>query len=124
MLFQGERRNPRSEFISALEADRLLRNGCESYLAFIMEDKWSQGVEEIPIVDEFLDVFLEEIPRLPHVREIDFTIELLPGTVPISIAPYRMTPTEFGELKTQLQELLDKGFVRPAFRHGELRFCL
>ena len=51
---------------------------------------------------------------MPPTREIDFTIELLPGTTPISIAPYRMAPAELGELKTQLQDLLDKGFVRPS----------
>ncbi|KAJ8633073.1 hypothetical protein MRB53_026409 [Persea americana] len=136
VLFQGERRNPYPRFISALNADRLVRSGCEGYLAFIMEDKRSQGVKEIPIVCEFLDIFPKEIPGLPPVREIDFTIELLPGTAPISIAPYRMTPTELGELKIQLQELLDKGFVRPSIslwgapvlfvkkKDGSLRMCI
>ena len=71
-------------------------------------------MEEIHIVDEFPDVLLEEIQGLPPIREIDFTIELLPGTAPISIALYRMAPAELGELKIQLQELLDKGFVRPS----------
>ena len=114
VLFQGERSNSCPRFISALKADRLVRSGCEGYLAFITEDKWSQGVEEIPIVCEFPDIFPEEILGLPPVGEIDFTIELLPGTAPISIAPYRMAPAELGELKIQLQELLDKGFVRPS----------
>ena len=100
VLFQGERRSPRAGFFSALKADRLLRSGCVGYLAFITEDKRSQGVEEIPIVEEFPDVFQEEIPGLPPTREIDFAIELLPGIAPISIAPYRMAPAELGELKT------------------------
>ena len=56
VLFQGERRNPRSEFISALKADRLLKIECECYLTFITKDKRSQGVEEIHIVDKLSDV--------------------------------------------------------------------
>ena len=71
-------------------------------------------MEDIPIVNEFPDVFPDELPGLPPVREIDFSIELLPGTMPISQAPYRMAPAELKELKTQLQELVDKGFIRPS----------
>ena len=71
-------------------------------------------MEGIPVVREFPDVFPEEIPGLPPIREIDFKIELVPGTAPISIAPYRMAPAELGELKIQLQDLLEKGFIRPS----------
>ena len=59
-------------------------------------------------------MFLEELPSLPLEREVDFSIEVLPGTTPISRAPYRMAQTELKELKTQLQELLDKRFVQPS----------
>ena len=59
-------------------------------------------------------MFSEEIPGLPPIREVEFTIELMPRTTPISIAPYRMAPAELGELKLQLQELLKKGFIRPS----------
>ncbi|KAL6194324.1 hypothetical protein ACLB2K_035408 [Fragaria x ananassa] len=63
---------------------------------------------------DFLEAYRAvELPGLPLVREIDFSIELLLGTMPISQAPYRMNPTELKELKTQLQELVDKGFIRP-----------
>lgn len=58
-------------------------------------------------------MFPGDLSGLPPVREIDFSIELLPGTMPISQAPYRMAPAELKELKTQLQELVDKGFIRP-----------
>ena len=61
-----------------------------------------------------MDIFPEELPGLPPVREISFEIELLPGTGPISKAPYRMAPAELKELQIQLQELLDKGFIRPS----------
>jgi hypothetical protein len=71
-------------------------------------------LEEIHIVRDFVDVFLEELLGLPPDREIEFTIDLLPGTGPISKAPYRMTPLELRELKEQFQELLDRGFIRPS----------
>jgi len=70
-------------------------------------------LKSIPIVQDFPEVF-QEVPGLPPDREIEFTIELLPGTAPISKAPYRMAPTELIELKKQLQELLDKGLIRPS----------
>ena len=66
------------------------------------------------MVCEFPDIFLEELPGLPPDREVDFAIELILGTTPISRRPYRMTPNELAELKTQLKELLDKGFIRPS----------
>lgn len=91
-----------------------MQSGCEAYMAFITEDKHSQGVEDIPFVCEFSDVFPEEILGLPPIREVEFTIELLPGTTLISIAPYRMAPAELGELKLQSQELLSKDFIRPS----------
>ena len=68
---------------------------------------------DIPTVCDFLDVFSEELPRLPPEREVEFAIDVMPSTTPISIAPSRMAPTKLKELKIQLQELLDKGFIRP-----------
>ena len=65
----------------------------------------------IPIIREFVDVFPEEIPGLPPKRNIDFTIELVPGAAPVSRAPYRMGVPELTELKMQLQELLDKNYI-------------
>ena len=72
------------------------------------------NLEDILVIKEFHDMFLEELPGLPPEREVDLVIEVLHGTVPISRAPYCMAPTKLKELKTQLQELLDKGFVRPS----------
>ena len=88
------------------------------------------------MIKEFPDVFPEELPGLPPEREVDLSIEVVQGTTPISRAPYRMAPTKLKELKTQLQELLDKGFVRPSVspwgasvlfvkkRDGTLRMCI
>ena len=99
LMIQGNKKKIQVRFISALKARRLVQQGCEAFIEFITEDKQSQRVEEIPVVCEFQDVFPKEIPGLPPIRKVEFTIELLPGTKPISIAPYRMAPAELGELK-------------------------
>ena len=72
------------------------------------------ALEDIPVVCEYPDVFPEELPGMPPDREVEFVIELKPGTVPISRQPYRMPPNELKELKKQLKILLDKGFIRPS----------
>ena len=85
---------------------------------------------------EFPDVFPEDLPGLPPDRETEFTIEVAPGVAPTSIPPYRMTPPELQELKKQLQELLEKGYIRPSVspwgapvlfvkkKDGTLRLCI
>jgi hypothetical protein len=69
-------------------------------------------VKKIPVVCEYADVFPDELPGMPPDRDIEFAIELQPGTTPISKRPYRMPPAELAELKKHLQELLDKGLRR------------
>ena len=71
-------------------------------------------VKDIPVVREFPDVFPEDLPGLPPERDVEFVIKLQPGTAPISRRSYRMAPKELAELKTQLQDLLNKGFIRPS----------
>ena len=71
-------------------------------------------LENILVVKDFPDVFPKELSSIPSVREVDLSIEILLGTTPTSRAPYKMAPTELKELKIQLQELLDKGFIRPS----------
>jgi hypothetical protein len=66
---------------------------------------------KISVVCKFLDMFLDELPSLPPDREVEFAIELIPGTPPISRRPYRMPPNELAELKKQLQDLLTKGLI-------------
>jgi hypothetical protein len=70
-------------------------------------------IQDIPVVCEFPDVFSKDLPGLPPERYVEFVIELKPGTAPISRRSYRMPPNELAELKTQLQDLLEKGFIRP-----------
>jgi hypothetical protein len=71
-------------------------------------------IQDIPVVCEFLDVFPEDLPGLPLERDVEFVIELKPGMAPVSRRSYRMPPNELAELKTQLQDLLEKGFIRPS----------
>ena len=93
----------------------MLRKGCQGYLAYVVETgKEGTLVDEIPVVREFPDVFPGDIAGLPLGREVEFTIDLIPGTKPISIPPYRMALVELRELKAQLEELLSKGFIRPS----------
>ena len=81
-----------------------------------MIDKFSFEVtlDNVPIVYEFPDVFLEDLQGLPPDQELEFGIELFSGLARVSIPPYRMTPAELKELKIQLRDLVDKGFIRPS----------
>ena len=79
-----------------------------------LEDEERQELNIPRVVYEYEDVFSDELQGLPPRRDVDFIIELHPGTSPISMTPHRMAPVELQELKVQLQELLDKGFIRPS----------
>nr|GEZ48791.1 putative reverse transcriptase domain-containing protein [Tanacetum cinerariifolium] len=94
------------------------------------------SIHDQPIVSEFPDVFPDELPGIPPVREVEFNIELIPGAEPISKAPYRMSPVKLKELKDQLWELLERGFIRPSVspwgapvlffkkKDGSMRLCI
>src|SRR6266540_2707993 len=73
-----------------------------------------EPLEAIPIVREYPDVFPEDLPGLPPDRAVEFSIELLPGTAPVFRKPYKMSSNDLAEMKVQLQDLLDKGFIRPS----------
>ena len=79
-----------------------------------LEDKERPDLDLPQVVCEYVDVFPDELPGLPPQRVVDFGIELHPGTSPISMTPHRMAPVELQELRVQLQELLNKGFIRPS----------
>ena len=92
---------------------------CQGQLAgwlasLTLEDEERPDLGLPRVVCEYVDFFPDELPGLPRQRVVDFGIELHLGTSPISMAPHRMTPVELQELRVQLQELLDKGFIRPS----------
>jgi hypothetical protein len=74
----------------------------------------SKSIEDVPVVREYPDVFPEELPGMPPDRDIEFVIDLIPGTSPIAKRPYRMAAPELAELKKQLRELQRSGFIRPS----------
>ncbi|XP_070054234.1 uncharacterized protein [Nicotiana tomentosiformis] len=84
----------------------------------------SPTVHFIPVVNEFCDGFPDELPGLPLERKIEFAVDILPNTQPIYIPPYRMALAELGELKEQLRDLLEKGFMRWLNKDGSLRMCI
>ncbi|XP_073049009.1 uncharacterized protein [Primulina eburnea] len=114
--FYGYDSQSRIPLVSAMEMFRLLSIGNEGFLIYALDATREEQlkVSDIPVVKDFPDVFPNEIPGFPPQREIDLSIELMPGTNPISRAPYRLAPTELKELKEQLQDLLEKGYIRPS----------
>jgi hypothetical protein len=81
-------------------------------------------LEEVPVVCEYPDVFSEELLGMPPDRDIECIIDLIPGTGPIAKRPYRMATNELKELKEQLQELQEKGYIRPSSSPWDHQYCL
>ncbi|XP_073037214.1 uncharacterized protein [Primulina eburnea] len=89
-------RNSLPRMISCLQARKLTLRGCRAFLASIISasDATSQTVADVPVVRYFPDVFPDDIKGIPHEREVEFSIDIMPGSVPISKTPYRLAPTE------------------------------
>ncbi|GKE48281.1 hypothetical protein Tco_1479539 [Tanacetum coccineum] len=105
--------------ISCTKTQKYMEKGCQVYLEQVTskknEDKSEEKrLEDVPIVQEFAEVFPEDLPGLPLARQVEFQIDLVPGAAPVARAPYRLAPAELQELSTQLQELSDRGFIRPS----------
>ncbi|GJV99989.1 putative reverse transcriptase domain-containing protein [Tanacetum coccineum] len=109
----------RLNIISCTKTQKYLLKGCLIFLAHVttkkVKDKSEKKqLEDVPIVRDFLDVFPEDFLGLPLTRQVEFQIDLVPGATPVARAPYRLAPSEMKELSEQLQELSDKGFIRPS----------
>nr|GEX15786.1 reverse transcriptase domain-containing protein [Tanacetum cinerariifolium] len=109
----------RLNIISCAKTQKYMLKGCQVFLAHVttneVEGKLEKKrLENLPIVRDFPEVFLEDLPGLPPTRKVVFQIDLIPGTAPVAQAPYRLTPFEIKELSEQLKELSDKGFIRPS----------
>nr|GFB42396.1 putative reverse transcriptase domain-containing protein [Tanacetum cinerariifolium] len=96
-----------------------MAKGCQTFLAHISakkEEDRSKGkqLEDVPVIQEFLEVFPKDLLSLPLARLVELQIELIPRAAPVARAPYRLAPSEIKELSEQLQELSDKGFIRPS----------
>ncbi|GJV18267.1 putative reverse transcriptase domain-containing protein, partial [Tanacetum coccineum] len=119
LIFQGNGSNQREEsrlnIISCTKAHEYLSKGCDVFLAHITtkeaKDKSEEKrLEDVPIVRDFP----EDLPGIPPARQVEFQIDLVPSAAPVARAPYRLAPSEMKELVEQLQELSDKGFIRPS----------
>ncbi|GKA48985.1 putative reverse transcriptase domain-containing protein [Tanacetum coccineum] len=105
--------------ISCMKTQKYIQKGCQVYLMQVTSKKTDdkskeKRLEDVPIVREFLEVFPKDFPGLPPARQVEFQIDLVPGVAHVARASYRLAPVEMQELSTQLQELSDKGFIRPS----------
>src|SRR4030067_2552849 len=114
VMFGNPKKKMESNFLTASQVEASVADEAQLFMMFasLKVDK-EKGSNEFPVVNEFLDVFPDDVADLPPEREVDFSIDLVPGTSPVSMVPYRMSTTELSELKKQLEELLEKKFIRP-----------
>ncbi|KAH0765418.1 hypothetical protein KY285_001289 [Solanum tuberosum] len=128
---------PKGHVISYLKARKLVSKGCVFHLVRVNDSSVeTPPIESVPVVSEFPKIFPDDLPGVPSEREIDFGIDILLDTRPISILPYRMAPAELKELKEKLKDLLEKGLIRPSVspwsapvlfvrkKDGSLRMCI
>ena len=113
MTLQGIQKTVSVRRMSSLQIKKYCRKGCPLYAIHVLEsiEDDEMNLEEHPILREYKDVFPEEVLGLRPRRDIDFLIELTPGVVPTSRTPYRMSTPELVELKLQLKEMMDKGYI-------------
>ncbi|GKF59641.1 hypothetical protein Tco_0176427 [Tanacetum coccineum] len=98
-----------------MKVKKYVDHGSYLFVAQVVEKEPAERrLEDVPVICEFPDVFPEDLPGLPPSRQVEFGIELVPGAAPVARAPYRLAPSEMKELAKQLQELSDKGFIRPS----------
>nr|XP_043625540.1 uncharacterized protein LOC122596965 [Erigeron canadensis] len=123
--------------VKALRCIRQTKNHSDHFLAYVIDSrKANPSISDVDVVAEFPDFFPDDLPGLPPYREVEFPIDLIPGATPVAKAPYHLTPTEMKELMSQLQELLDKGFIHPSSspwgapilfvkkKYGYMRMCI
>nr|GEU85223.1 putative reverse transcriptase domain-containing protein [Tanacetum cinerariifolium] len=115
LIIRVNQSRTRLNLISCIKTKRYISRGFQVFIAQVMKKKSDEKrLENIPVVREFSDVFLEELPGLPPVRKVEFQIDLIPRAAPVAREPYRLAPSEMQELSNQLQELADQGFIHPS----------
>nr|GEV94049.1 hypothetical protein [Tanacetum cinerariifolium] len=144
LIVQGDKSDEKKSMlsiISCVKAHKYMEKSCQLFLAQVMmkenKDKSKEKrLEDIQTVRDFLEVFPEDLPGLRPIRQVEFQIDLVPGVALVARGPYRLAPSKMKELSTQLQELLDKGFIRPSSspwgapvlfvkkKDGSLRMCI
>ncbi|GKB81198.1 putative reverse transcriptase domain-containing protein [Tanacetum coccineum] len=124
LIVQGDKSNKEKKstlsIISCVKAQKYMEKGCQLFLTQVTmkenKDKSKEKrLEDVPTIRDFPELFPEDLLGLPPIRQVEFQIDLVPGAAPVARAPYRLAESEMEELSTQLQELSDKGFIRPSF---------
>ncbi|GKE86880.1 putative reverse transcriptase domain-containing protein, partial [Tanacetum coccineum] len=124
LIVEGDKGVSQLKVISCIKACKYIERGCHLFLSRVTEKKSKEKrLEDMHVIRDFPEVFPEELPGLPPSRQVEFRIDLVPGAAPVARAPYRLAPSEMKELSTQLQELLEKGFIHRVHRRGEHQFC-
>ncbi|GJW27082.1 putative reverse transcriptase domain-containing protein [Tanacetum coccineum] len=112
LIVESDKVMSRLKVISCIKARKYIERGCHLFFAHVTEkNSKEKRLKEVPVIRDFLEVFLKDLPRLPPPRQVEFRIDLVPGAAPVARAPYRLAPSEMKELSVQLQELLEKGFI-------------
>ncbi|GJU44521.1 reverse transcriptase domain-containing protein [Tanacetum coccineum] len=123
LIVQGDKSDKEKKstlsIISCVKAQKYMEKGCQLFLAQVTvkenkDESKEKRLEDVPTVRDFPEVFPEDLPGLPPTRQVEFQIDLVPGAAPVARAPYRLAPSKMEELSAQLQELSDKGFIRPS----------
>nr|GEW14941.1 reverse transcriptase domain-containing protein [Tanacetum cinerariifolium] len=106
---------PRLKVISCIKARKYIKRGSQLFLAQVTENEpTKKQLQDVPVICNFHEVFLDDLPGLPPPRQVEFKIELIPSATPVARAPYHLAPSELKELSYQLTELSEKGFICPS----------
>ncbi|GJQ90813.1 putative reverse transcriptase domain-containing protein [Tanacetum coccineum] len=137
IIIYGEKRKGELVLCSVMKARKYLSRGCHAFLAHVIDTSFEKNnTDNVPVVNEFKDVFLEDFLGISPERQVEFCIDLTPGATPIAKTPYHLASFEMQELISQLQELFDKGFIRPSSspwgalilfvkkKDGSMRMCI
>ncbi|GJY96773.1 putative reverse transcriptase domain-containing protein [Tanacetum coccineum] len=113
LTVESDKSMSRLKVISCIKARKYIERGCHLFLAHVTEKKLKEKrLEDVPVIHDFPEVFPDDLLGLPPSRQVEFQIDLVPGAAPVARAPYHLAPSEVRELSVQLQELLEKGFIR------------
>nr|GEX28992.1 putative reverse transcriptase domain-containing protein [Tanacetum cinerariifolium] len=137
LVVEGDRGASRLKVISCIKARKYIERGSQLFVAHVTEkEPQEKRLEDVPVIRDFPEVFPDDLPGLPSPRQVEFQIDLVPGATPVARVPYRLAPSEMKDLAEQLQELSEKGFIRPSSspwgapvlfvkkKNGSFRMCI
>nr|GEU97099.1 putative reverse transcriptase domain-containing protein [Tanacetum cinerariifolium] len=115
VLVGKDRNNSRLKIVSCIKAQKYIENGCELFLAQVTKQRSREKrLEDVLVIRDFPEVFPDELPGLPPLRQVEFRIDLIPGAAPVVRTAYRLPPSKMKELSEQLREFSEKGFIQPS----------